>query len=93
MESIEEFSGNDSSETEDSDATSILEEPAANPEYFEAPVPKVKKAKAKKGAARALISSKREHAALIPKKDTDVVMGGTEEDATSKRKRTVSKPT
>ena len=93
MESIEEFGGSDSSETADSNATSVMEEPAANPEYFE--VPKAKKGKAKKGSARALITSKQKHVAAIPKKDTDgnqdVLMVDTEEQVTSKRKRTLSK--
>ena len=52
-ETIEEFTGSDSSETADSDATSELEEPTANPEYFEEPKSKKGKAKAKAKKAKA----------------------------------------
>jgi hypothetical protein len=56
-------------ESADSISTVELEEPITNPEYFEAPRVK-RKAKAKKGDRRALITSKREQIPKMGTKDT-----------------------
>ena len=92
-ESIEQFGGSDSDySVPDVDMTSLVEEPPSDAEFFEEPVPKKGKGKQKvKGDTRAMISSKRE--SVMPKTDTDrdVIMGDTEDDAASKRKRALLK--
>jgi hypothetical protein len=109
-DSIEQFDGSDSASdysVPDADATSLVEEPRSDAEFFEQPV---KKGKGKqklpvKGDTRALILTKRESANLKPKTGTDdqrsVTMGDSTLDdvtaplvastGTSKRKRAPSK--
>jgi hypothetical protein len=102
---MEEFSGRDSDTSADSVATSETdsEEPAASQEGIEVDTRLKKgkrKAKAKKGATRALINSKRQRAK--PKKGAnesdirdDIAMGDSDSEdnlnATNKRKRAPSK--